>query len=191
MKKHLIAIGMTLMLLIVGFSGCITEDKDIDGDGYNDDVDAFPNDISEWLDSDNDSVGDNSDDFPHDDKYYEKAEWSNYAYTEDLHMELGGNRGRDSSDYLSSDWTYVIINWTVIEPTDLTKEQEEYIFLEITNPEYPSRIEYPYSSTGDRHQKIYINASNWGEWRIGFQNKNALYTEDITVTIEFDLYKVR
>jgi len=41
-----------------------TGPKDTDGDGYNDDVDAFPNDSSEWKDSDNDGVGDNSDAFP-------------------------------------------------------------------------------------------------------------------------------
>ncbi len=39
---------------------------DSDGDGYNDGVDAFPNDPFEWKDSDNDGVGDNTDEFPYD-----------------------------------------------------------------------------------------------------------------------------
>ena len=34
---------------------------DTDNDGYNDSVDAFPNDSSEWLDTDNDGVGNNAD----------------------------------------------------------------------------------------------------------------------------------
>ena len=34
---------------------------DSDGDGYNDDVDAFPNDRNEWLDTDGDGVGNNAD----------------------------------------------------------------------------------------------------------------------------------
>ena len=171
MKKQLIVIGTAVLLLVVGLSGCTqnNESKDFDGDGH----------------------PDSNDDFPYDDRYYIKAKWGNWEYTEDLHMELEGNQGHGTGDYLSSDWRYVVINWSVIEPTNLTKEQEEYIFLTISTPEYPSEIEYSYDSTGNRTQKIFINANNWGNWRIGFRNKNALYTEDITVTIEFDLYKVR
>ncbi|MBF0282476.1 MAG: cellulase family glycosylhydrolase, partial [Zetaproteobacteria bacterium] len=37
---------------------------DTDNDGYNNSVDAFPNDPLEWLDSDGDGIGDNSDTFP-------------------------------------------------------------------------------------------------------------------------------
>jgi len=82
---------IALMLISVGFlSGCTENESneynesneknepnennepnepesiDSDGDGYTDDVDAFPNDSSEWLDSDNDGVGDNADAFPDD-----------------------------------------------------------------------------------------------------------------------------
>lgn len=39
---------------------------DTDGDGYNDFIDAFPNDPNEWLDTDGDGVGDNADAFPND-----------------------------------------------------------------------------------------------------------------------------
>ena len=37
---------------------------DSDGDGYNNDVDIFPQDPNEWLDSDNDGTGDNGDNCP-------------------------------------------------------------------------------------------------------------------------------
>ncbi|MBD27923.1 MAG: hypothetical protein CMO38_01590 [Verrucomicrobiaceae bacterium] len=40
--------------------------KDSDGDGVNDDDDAFPDDPSETADSDKDGVGDNADAFPND-----------------------------------------------------------------------------------------------------------------------------
>ena len=39
---------------------------DSDGDGVNDNQDAFPNDPNEWNDTDGDGVGDNSDLFPND-----------------------------------------------------------------------------------------------------------------------------
>ena len=44
---------------------------DTDGDGVNDDLDAFPNDASEWADTDGDGVGDNVDAFPND-----ASEWA-------------------------------------------------------------------------------------------------------------------
>ena len=40
--------------------------KDSDGDGVNDDEDAFPDDPSETADTDKDGVGDNADVFPND-----------------------------------------------------------------------------------------------------------------------------
>ncbi len=40
--------------------------KDHDGDGYDDEIDAFPFDSTEWVDTDGDGTGDNSDVFPYD-----------------------------------------------------------------------------------------------------------------------------
>lgn len=41
-------------------------DNDRDGDGINNNVDAFPDNGSEWADSDGDGIGDNADAFPND-----------------------------------------------------------------------------------------------------------------------------
>lgn len=49
------------------FPDDVTEWSDLDGDGYGDThSDAFINDASEWLDSDGDGVGNNSDAYPDD-----------------------------------------------------------------------------------------------------------------------------
>jgi len=37
------------------------EDDDIDGDGFTNENDVFPNDVDEWIDTDNDRIGDNAD----------------------------------------------------------------------------------------------------------------------------------
>lgn len=70
MDKHLLVIGVAVLIICVGLSGCneqeVTKEIDTDGDGYNDKVDEFPYNSSEWIDSDNDGYGDNSDDFPYD-----------------------------------------------------------------------------------------------------------------------------
>jgi hypothetical protein len=82
MNKKGIAILIILLLIMISLSGCTSEDnnntekentstgKDTDGDGYNDNVDAFPNDPTEWIDSDGDGIGNNTDAFPND-----PAEW--------------------------------------------------------------------------------------------------------------------
>ena len=46
--------------------GSQNQNDDSDGDGYNDNIDKFPDNPNEWKDSDDDGTGDNSDDFPND-----------------------------------------------------------------------------------------------------------------------------
>jgi hypothetical protein len=71
MKKQLVIIGIIALLVCVGLSGCnsteetndnnsnTVEELDSDGDGYLDDVDAFPHDKTKWKDTDKDGYGDN------------------------------------------------------------------------------------------------------------------------------------
>jgi hypothetical protein len=44
---------------LVSTGGCGPSERDTDGDGTNDNLDAFPNDPHETLDSDGDGYGDN------------------------------------------------------------------------------------------------------------------------------------
>ena len=52
---------------------------DSDGDGYSDDIDAFPKDPNEWMDSDGDGVGDNADAYPFDPKRTKKLKENDQA----------------------------------------------------------------------------------------------------------------
>jgi hypothetical protein len=57
-------IAMLIVFMVIGIgilSGCTTpnEAKDTDGDGYQDNIDVFPNDATQWADKDYDGYGDN------------------------------------------------------------------------------------------------------------------------------------
>jgi hypothetical protein len=69
---------------LVDQNGCALAQKDTDGDGYNDAVDAFPNDGSQWSDMDGDGYGDNasgnnSDSFPSDATQWWDADGDGYG----------------------------------------------------------------------------------------------------------------
>ena len=69
---------------IVDQYGCALSQKDTDGDGYNDDVDAFPNDASQHSDMDGDGYGDNasgnnSDAFPTDGSQWSDVDGDGYG----------------------------------------------------------------------------------------------------------------
>ena len=55
-----------LLLVLVGCGSGDNTPPDIDGDGVEDSLDAFPNDPNESEDTDGDGVGDNADAFPSD-----------------------------------------------------------------------------------------------------------------------------
>ena len=187
MNKHLIVISITIILLSVGLSGCTettTEAKDTDGDGYKDDVDAFPNDATEWLDSDSDGFGDNSDDFPTDSNLYENrliADSSCYmyanktcenccppncyysAYAGDYNLYptyLCEGLGWNNKITLESDYQYIEFEWYVYKASN-GDPTEELFYLDT-----------------DTHQSIYFEIRNPEdelryEWSIYESSRNA------------------
>lgn len=174
MKKPIILL-IALMVISVGFlSGCTEEDKtemiDTDDDGYNDDVDAFPNDPTEWKDSDNDNYGDNSDDFPFDNNLHEKIIINEQ---EDLLMDTAGPYHVCYSYDVSSDSKYFEFKWYVtILPGEGEADFNE-IKLTIGNLEGYNHYRY---STNNRTIRIPITQNNWGEWDIYLWNGNLVWT---------------
>jgi len=85
MKEQIMIVGITVLLIVAGLSGCTetTEEIDTDSDGYNDDIDAFPNLSTEWVDTDMDGVGDNLDQF--DDDSTQWTDRDNDGYGDNLY----------------------------------------------------------------------------------------------------------
>lgn len=119
-KRRILAIIIVLALVAVFFiiyldnpsreSSGITTNKDTDGDGYNDDVDEFPDDPFEWKDSDKDEVGDNSDKFPY--NRYEQYDSDNdgignnedkFPYDSTQWLDRDGDGYGDNSDGKNAD----------------------------------------------------------------------------------------
>jgi hypothetical protein len=61
---------------MVDSNGCALSQKDTDGDGYNDDVDDYPNDATQWVDGDGDGYGDNPNGNVPDAFPYDSTQWS-------------------------------------------------------------------------------------------------------------------
>jgi len=85
---------------LVDQDGCELSQKDSDGDGYNDAVDAFPNDASQFSDMDGDGYGDNAngnnpDAFPTDSSQWSDIDGDGY----------GDNAGGNASDAFPYDPT--------------------------------------------------------------------------------------
>lgn len=83
---------------------------DRDGDGVNDDVDAFPDDPTEWADSDGDGVGDNADVFPNDPSEWADADGDGYGDNIDFFdddptewQDSDGDSYGDNSDAFPND----------------------------------------------------------------------------------------
>ena len=61
---------------MVDANGCAPSQRDTDGDGYNDDVDDYPNDSTQWVDGDGDGYGDNPNGNVPDLFPYDNTQWA-------------------------------------------------------------------------------------------------------------------
>jgi hypothetical protein len=192
MKKTAISLIILIMILISFLSGCEEEIKDTDGDHYPDDIDAFPNDPTEWKDTDGDGYGDNSDDFPTDSNLHEITYFNvNEPIASNMTLEPKKGRGWFSNPNITSDAKYIVINWEVTSPLELTQEQKENIYVHVSRPPTKAEINYYYSNFSNRQLNLTIYTENWGNWNIGFTNRNGLDNDGITITIYYECYVIK
>jgi len=60
-KNYILGVNSNGLKVFEVTPSSLFDSQDSDGDGYNDDEDAFPNDKNEWLDTDGDCIGNNAD----------------------------------------------------------------------------------------------------------------------------------
>jgi hypothetical protein len=194
LKKIILKPIIISFLLISVITGCIGTDTD--GDGYNDDVDVFPNDENEWKDSDNDGVGDNSDEFPYDYNLTEKLVLMDAQIT--LFGSNGGFYNRyvpkeDSPFNIESEAKYLLIESEfkstrggILTDEEIILLDNQSIKLEIRNPLKILRYEYE-DFLINNTIIIPIDAENSGEWYFNFSCINL----DYDVWIKYSFYLAR
>ena len=152
MKKQLLIIGIIFLLVCVGLSGCeqqTTKATDTDGDGYPDSQDAFPTDVN----------------------LHEK-----YLVYSSLNITLEHpNVVGPKQFFIESDWKYVEIEWSVIDPYNCTFAGGvlENTSIRIVNP--VGQFNYNYTEWNKQSnsydtKRITITTENWGYWTVWFEN---------------------
>lgn len=169
------------------FPSDITEWKDTDDDGYGDNRDAFPTDKNEWIDTDRDGYGDNSDDFPTDSNLHERIDL--LPPTEIVISEDGTptNKNWDYSFDVESDIKYVVVNWQITEPRNITFEEKQQFVLEIYYPYDDTPLLYFYNDSNSRKLRLDVEPSNWGIWRFLFSTGSL----ERNVTMMREIYKIK
>ena len=196
MKKSLVNIIIIIILITFGFSGCIEEELveiDSDGDGYNDDVDMFPDDVNEWIDSDNDGLGDNSDGFPNNNNLTDKIVLMEAQIT--LFGNNGGFYNRDlqtknkpwiienDTKYLFFESEFKSTHGGILTGEKIVLNDNQSITLEIKNPEEIIRYKYEEFLNND-NITIQINEENSGDWFFNFSCINL----DYDLWIKYSIY---
>ena len=134
---------------------------DTDGDGYTDDVDAFPSDPTEWLDTDGDGYGDNSDAFPND-----PTEW----------LDSDGDGVGDNSDYAPFDPAVQYLNSKpVIDIVGSARVSSTQLYTYTLPAGYAH-----WSSAVDRYGQMYISGRNNSHYTLKLnQLGNTTWSDDV------------
>ncbi len=167
MNKNLIIIVLFFLYIFPIFCGCLESDSD--GDGYFDDEDAFPNDISEWSDYDNDGYGDNSDDFPNDGNLYLKHSIirnNTTLYAKDSCCgAIKYFPSKNEKIYIESNVKYIY--WELLEfdykGEENISEDSKRLKFYLKAPYQNYNYTY-FDISNSNLIRIAINESNWGNW---------------------------
>lgn len=191
--KKLIILLIALLIISAGLlSGCTTSEvengessmeTDSDGDGYNDTVDAFPDDSTEWIDSDGDGYGDNSDHFDDDGNLHEIVVIYNSMGDEDDKWYIPSG-WKDIYWGVTSDAKYVKIEIAVtgVENGEYVGLPSDYAYnIFISNPEKTIEKEYDFLLP-----RFTVTSENWGEWRLWVLNNSETTLE---VSLSIVIYK--
>lgn len=196
MKRNMILIIALILSSILFLSGCQedtsneVETKDTDGDGYNDDVDAFPNDGTEWLDSDGDGYGDNSDHFSDDSNLHELiAIYNSMSAAPDADEKwiLSNESGHGWEDIyfdVTSDSKYVVVKYSVVGLDNggyIAVSNDDYN-ISLSNPKETIQGEENFPQNG----RFTVTSDNWGEWRV-WASRNV--NMKLEVSIYIAIYK--
>jgi len=175
MKKQIIMLGIVVLIICVGLSGCeeetteIEEPIDTDGDGYNDDVDDFPTDSNLhklivirdlWGDAPLPPV--------------DEGEW-----------------GGEVNFYVESDCKFVEIKPVFEYYNTSAKQWRQFenatgVTVRYQNPEGAFAFEHiDYVPSPAR---VEVNYLNYGNWRIWFINDNPEGSQ-FRISYDIDLYK--
>lgn len=166
MKKIIILLIVTLIINVCWLNGCTQNENS--------------NTTSNGADSDNDGYPDNQDDFPTDSNLHEKI--SIFSGSETFKQ----NQGTGAFFNVDSDCKFVVVNWEVTNPQELTVNEQQDIVFELMHPPNIS-IEYPYDIANNRNQRFTIDSSNWGNWSYGFLNAGVISN----ITIFREIYVVK
>ncbi len=100
---------------------------------------------------------------------------------------LKQNEGIGRSFEVNDDYKYIVVNWEVINPQNLTPDEQHDIVFELTYP--PSNIseDYAYDLVNNRNLNFTISSSNSGNWSYGFLNMGQI--SNITIYREIYLLK--
>lgn len=183
-----VVFGTAIWFGIITFNdGNTVEKLDSDGDGHSDNFDAFPYDNTEWVDTDKDGYGDNRDDFPTDSNLHERIDLLTETDATAQLKEIQPNNSMHYSFDVESDCKYVVVNWWVTSPKNLTIAESQQISFTISYPpDYENLINRQDEENAHR-LRFNVNSSNWGIWRFVFD----VSLVDRNISIGGEIYKLK
>jgi hypothetical protein len=101
-------------------------------------------------------------------------------------ITLKQNQGLGAMFTVDYNCKFVVINWEVTNPQNITEDEQQNIILELMYPPNIS-VDYSYDIVQNRNLNFTVNSSSLGNWSYGFLNSGVI--SNITITREIYLLK--